>query len=362
MNNKALLDKCRAYFTVALILTIAVASLLEIVAYFIFIGVGKCQFSFSDSYLKYKVGLPILLNCCIFLLVVLLNTYSKFSHDVKNEIIVHGASAVSLVISIFHREFIVTSGTFLFPMMLSSMFNNKKLVIKTFIISAVSLTATMTVSLIEKSVGLTNMMNYFAMYGFLVISFFACYVSIKFSELNFKTIEKQSRVNNKLQNIILLDPMTELYNHRTFYDKLEDFIEEYHNESFDFCLALIDIDNFKHVNDLYGHDCGDIVLKTLANIMKDSCDDYDMAFRYGGEEFAIIFGGKTLEESCQILSYISNVFSRQTFPFTTRTITFSSGVSEYDGTLDREHFFNSVDKLLYKAKNNGKNQIAYYND
>ena len=109
MNNKALLDKCRAYFTVALILTIAVASLLEIVAYFIFVGVGKCQLSFSDSYLKYNVGLPILLNCCIFLLVVLLNAFSKFSHDIKNDIIVHGASAISLVISIFHREFIVTS-------------------------------------------------------------------------------------------------------------------------------------------------------------------------------------------------------------------------------------------------------------
>jgi len=120
---------------------------------------------------------------------------------------------------------------------------------------------------------------------------------------------------------------------------------------------MIDIDHFKHINDMYGHDCGDIVINNLAEIMKGHCEISDKAFRYGGEEFAIIYADKDLETARRNLEDMLKVFSDTKYPFTDEKITFSGGISSYSGSLVREEFFNIVDKLLYSAKNGGRNQI-----
>jgi len=357
MDKKTLLEKYRTNFYIALALTIAVASVIEILAYVIFVNIGKSEFSFTDTYLQHKVILPILLNCFIYLIVSVINHSSKINHNIKNETIVYGASAIAFVISVIHREFIVNTGSFMFPMILSAVFNSKKLITKTFIISLLSTTVTVIFSWYDNFIDITNLINYIVMYGFLTVSFFACFISIKYSQLQFQLIENQAKANGQLQNIVLLDQMTGLYNHRTFYKELDSAIEKCSQAKAEFCLAIIDIDNFKHINDLYGHDCGDVVIKNLANTIKANCETDDKAFRYGGEEFAVLFTNKTLDKAQSILEKILKAFSRTKYEFTNEEITFSAGVSKYTESSTRETFFTFVDKLMYSAKKNGRNQI-----
>ena len=151
--------------------------------------------------------------------------------------------------------------------------------------------------------------------------------------------------------------MTGLYNHRAFYAELDSSIESAKNGNEDLCLAMIDIDNFKNVNDSYGHDCGDAVLKNLAEIIEKHCDSGDRACRYGGEEFAIIFNKKDISSAVNVVEKILNRFSQSTYKFTRESITFSCGLACFEKQLSREEFFNVADKRMYKAKHNGKNQI-----
>ena len=85
---------------------------------------------------------------------------------------------------------------------------------------------------------------------------------------------------------------------------------------------------------------------------------YDKAFRYGGEEFAILFTQQTLSDACNYLEHLLNQFSDTKYEFTEETITFSCGIAQYSGSMNQEDFFSAVDKQLYYSKNNGRNQIS----
>ena len=357
MGNKALLEKYRHHLVLGVAFTVTVASLIEILASFIFVRTGKSELAFSDAYLRGKVLLPIIINVAIAFTVYRVNRWAKISSEKKNAAIIYCAMAVAFVISVIHREFIVNTGTYVFPMILSAVFNDKKLVTRTFIIALFSTTVTVLFSWHDNAIDTTNMINYIVMYGFLVVSFVSCYISIKFSKLQIQLITNQAEENNQLQNKVLLDPMTGLYNHRTFYTELDSAISVYSEKKEEFCLAILDIDNFKHINDLYGHDCGDVVIKHLAKTIKENCTDCDLAFRYGGEEFAIIFKKKSLDESVRVLGDVLGAFADKKYTFTDERITFSGGIAEYSDEMNREEFFSHVDKLMYKAKTSGKNQI-----
>ncbi|HEX7057189.1 MAG TPA: GGDEF domain-containing protein, partial [Bacilli bacterium] len=110
-----------------------------------------------------------------------------------------------------------------------------------------------------------------------------------------KHLEKSLKSEQELliQNILMdrktkLDALTGLYNHGSFQDFLATLIEQYQKSPFPFFVALLDIDNFKKVNDTYGHWVGDIVLKKVAAIIDEKLSANDFAARYGGEEFAVI--------------------------------------------------------------------------
>ena len=357
MDNKMLLDKYRAHFVVALAITITIVTAVEIGAYILFVTKGICALSLDDSYLRYKVITPILINLLDFFAVAMVNRSKKLRHNFKNRAIIFGASVASFVVSAVHREFVVTLGAFMFPMILSAMFNDRKLLKQSCIVSLLALTTTVVLLWHDGAVDLTNFINIVVMYGFLSVSYIAGFISIKFSQRSFQLIENQAMANSHLQNIVLRDQMTGLYNHRAFYSELDISIENAQLENEDFCLAMIDIDNFKNVNDSYGHDCGDSVLINLAGIINRHCDSEDKACRYGGEEFAVIFNRKSLHQAKKVMKTILDEFSKTAYDFTDKPITFSCGMARFENKLTREEIFNIADKRMYRAKNNGKNQI-----
>ena len=165
-----------------------------------------------------------------------------------------------------------------------------------------------------------------------------------------------------------MDAATGLYNHEYFYEELEKRMKLFGNTEEDdlkekcFCLLIADIDNFKRVNDTYGHAFGDKVLLGLADIFKNYCGEKDFAARYGGEEFVLIVGGCHKNDAVTRANTIRKRFQDTVFEEGSgegHQFTVSLGVAEYDRPWDTaSKFFDQADQALYQAKNTGKNRVC----
>ncbi|MBS0298511.1 MAG: diguanylate cyclase [Proteobacteria bacterium] len=125
------------------------------------------------------------------------------------------------------------------------------------------------------------------------------------------------------------------------------------------CFALLDIDNFKQLNDTHGHKVGDDALVYLVESVKDTTRPEDVVSRYGGEEFVILLPNTSLEEAVQILSRIRRNLTKKFFLHENKRllITFSAGVAQLRTGESQESIYKRADEAMYRAKRSGKNQI-----
>lgn len=162
-----------------------------------------------------------------------------------------------------------------------------------------------------------------------------------------------------LMSELMIDPMTGLYNRRSFEDSLEKEIESAEQTGAKSYVTIFDIDHFKEVNDTYGHSNGDIVIKALCKMMKEKSKDMGLAFRYGGEEFVILFHDVELSKVMNIVEDIRTEFRCYYFHFMNKDgITCSCGVAEYIKGESSKAWFNRADSALYKAKESGRNRTV----
>ena len=145
------------------------------------------------------------------------------------------------------------------------------------------------------------------------------------------------------------DQMTGLLNHASFYPMLDDAMAEANQKRTPLAIAIADIDSFKQVNDSYGHANGDIVLIAMAQTLQNICGSYGDIFRYGGEEFAVIFHGDyNLAEA--VMSKALKAFSAIDFGFLPYQVTFSFGCAEFDQLETSVSLFDRADQLMYSRK------------
>ena len=199
----------------------------------------------------------------------------------------------------------------------------------------------------------------------MLICLFLIITAYVMSELIRKTIEHAgeeiaSQINNQmsLEEKSKIDGMTGLYNHTAFYDLLDREIKKADREGTALSIAAIDVDNFKSVNDTYGHSNGDEVLIMLAAILKNVCKDY-IVCRYGGEEFSVIFPGLKSDKASDYMEQALEIIREVKFEWCDHAITFSCGVCQfYDIRVTAEDLFMQADRYLYKAKRSGKNRVV----
>ena len=358
MNNDTLIEKYRERLLTVHCATVAIVSFVEIFAYFIFVHLGKHPLSPVSRYLWLSVILPICINTVTHFAARKICHSANVKTRLKNNSVIYAAFVTTFVVSIIHRDYIVTSCAFVFPVILSAMYNDMKILRESVVLAIVSLTATVTVLFAEQKLDLTGWLNVVILYGFVAVSYLSGDLSIKFSQSNFDLIQEQADENDKLETILDLDPMTQLFNHETFYEKLGLAMEERIKNGGSCSLAMIDIDDFKKVNDTYGHNAGDDVLIALADILRNICSEEDSPCRYGGEEFGVIFCNKTVNEAKELVAFALKQFSEHEFDFANEHYTFSCGISAVmDGDI-AETVFDRADDLLYKSKHTGKNRIT----
>ena len=160
---------------------------------------------------------------------------------------------------------------------------------------------------------------------------------------------------DKISTLAMKDNLTSLYN-RNYMIK---HIEILQKKEVPIILAIMDIDKFKNVNDTYGHDFGDLVLKESSNFIKNRLEDDDEIYRWGGEEFVISFTNQDMNMVFEKLNNIREELSNYniTDGVTNLKITASFGLAEFSKGLTLDNCLKSADDGLYKSKENGRNQI-----
>ncbi len=157
------------------------------------------------------------------------------------------------------------------------------------------------------------------------------------------------------------DPLTHLSNRRDMIDKIEYEKVRLRRNNTPFTLAICDIDHFKVFNDTYGHDCGDMVLVSVANIMRSMIREQDQVARWGGEEFLLLFPETTLESGGVVAEKIRKTICRHDFVYHEQSLSISMtfGVSLFDDPSQAiDECINHADHALYYGKEHGRNCVV----
>ncbi|MFC0189311.1 GGDEF domain-containing protein [Fictibacillus aquaticus] len=162
-----------------------------------------------------------------------------------------------------------------------------------------------------------------------------------------------------MEKQVKTDALTGLYNHMAFYEYINVLILQAEAYQFPLHLAIIDIDNFKKVNDTYGHAAGDQVLKRVAESLRSNLRSDDFSARYGGEEFVVILNGADSEEAFMTMERIRRDIAELRHPeLKSKPVTVSIGLETYRNGMHKQSLFEGADSSLYHAKNSGKNKTV----
>jgi diguanylate cyclase (GGDEF)-like protein len=175
-------------------------------------------------------------------------------------------------------------------------------------------------------------------------------------------------VHRELEDIAFHDPLTGLYSRHMLREFIEREISRTYRQERPLAMVVMDIDHFKDVNDAFGHDAGDQVLKVLAQLFRDSCRRSDMAARYGGEEFVAVLPNTDLKSANTWAERMRAKTADKLRKPDGTSVTISLGVAgiEFDaapgedavGHLKPEELFKKADEVLYLAKNTGRNRVS----
>ncbi|WP_345991473.1 GGDEF domain-containing protein [Sulfurimonas sp. HSL-1716] len=194
-------------------------------------------------------------------------------------------------------------------------------------------------------------------------------ITDKFSSIQMHMIEEVSKANNlisdltkkveRLEKTSQIDHLTKVYNRKMLSEHLANICKNLHHTN-DIHLFMIDIDDFKIINDTYGHVVGDKVLIFLANILRKTLRDGDRIYRYGGEEFVVILNRIQKTECANVANRIVSLMQTNKLIYKELNInvTVSLGATTLRNTDTPDTLISRADKALYKAKKDGKNRIV----
>lgn len=169
---------------------------------------------------------------------------------------------------------------------------------------------------------------------------------------------------NKYRDEAGTDALTTLLNRRSFDQILDKGIALYTRKKLALTLIMIDLDDFKKLNDTFGHAAGDEILRRFGQFLRENVRLEDSAFRYGGEEFAIIANGDDPDNIKNLVERIRGDFYTQHISYEEHVlkVTFSAGIATMRSGFNKNDLIRAADKALYKAKKSGKNCIVDWNE
>lgn len=312
----------------------------------------------------YYIIAPLLITFGITYLCQRVVRSDKYSIQVKKYVVIMLTIFIAAVLSMIHNVIMVLMLSYLIPVFVSTMFADHKLTTVTYIVSQILLLVT---GLVIFLVSPRDFGNYLysetlVATGILLVTYLMARIMINFNEYNIQNLDNMYNDNIELEGKVYMDPITGLNNRRSYDAYLKKAFDTSQKSSLHLGLAIIDIDDFKYINDTYGHADGDAVLVGFAKVLMMNQSEQVHAFRIGGDEFSIIFENlksKTNQESYQwIQSLLERIVSLKD---ETGKYSISCGIAVLDDTMTMvKDLFNAADQALYTAKRAGKNKVVFY--
>lgn len=180
-----------------------------------------------------------------------------------------------------------------------------------------------------------------------------------------KYVENEIKYRKKLSQKVITDEVTGLYNHRYLQERLDIEVEEAKKNNYTLALIMIDLDYFKHYNDTFGHQEGDLLLKDIGGIIQDKITGKGIVCRYGGDEFTVILQNTRVEEALSIAEEIRAGIDGYQFSKGDDQIegdlTASLGIAVYpQNAINKDELIKKADDAMYKAKFMSKNRVELY--
>lgn len=370
MNTEQLqaveLKKCnekilKSFWTFTLI-----ALIVELVIYIHYITIDKN----SDlNFVLKHILLPTAVNITVvFFTQQMFKIVGKYKRELEKYLMVISGTVIVLNLIFCHGNVITIYVLFLFPIFLSGIYFKPRLTIFALFINLVSYILVYLFFPLAKQK--LDFNNFYSITACIIVAYVITNSLMRRGYDLLQSLQESMRTKEDLlvRTILMektskIEPTTGLYNHITFHEYLDELIYQSESYSFSLQLALLDLDNFKRINDIYGHRVGDMVIKALANLIQSRIGADDFAARYGGEEFAIIFTDHTLKEVHQVVESIRQELLCLTISeLKNERITVSIGLHQYAKRRGKKWFFEGADKALYIAKRRGKNQTIIYDE
>lgn len=314
-----------------------------------------------QEYLVRYLILPTTLNIIIIIISSIILKKVSSQKSLANYIPIMQLVIHCGVVSAFHYLFSITLCIFCFPIFATVVFNDKKLTRVTTAVCTIcfgfALFARWSNPILESDIYF--MPEAFVAYIILIGAHIVGEILIDFENEKNQIIDFSYQEQIEMKELLNKDQKTGLYGDTVFKNSLHQLIEQAEKEEQKFCLIIIDIDNFKRVNDTYGHAQGDKVIIRLAELLITYCKEEYLPARIGGEEFAILFNGSD-QDAYTFVEQIREEFSRQTYDFSTTSITFSAGIAIWNNKTLAEELFNQADEAMYQSKTAGKNRTTIH--
>lgn len=337
-----------------LTIVIFIVCFAEIIMYFFFRKEGMLETSAGVYFIKYVVA-PTGINLLTVATGYRLIQSGRISESWKNDIPLYCMIVFSFVIAVVHTRFAISASIFGIPVLVSVVYGEERTTKR---ITCVSLLFAL-LSLIvppydSKASQLESGINKMLGMGLVIGAYFISKAMLYYMNQKNEELKKSTAERRVLKENLKRDAMTGLFNHVEFYRYLEETIKQGLPEIY---VAVMDIDDFKKVNDTYGHEKGNDVLIELSRLLQKECGKRSHISRYGGEEFAVIFTGSGQKDVVNILEKIRNKLTDSTLSEHHVRISISVGVAGYEPGMNAQELFERADEAMYLAKRRGKNQV-----
>ncbi|UTC64503.1 GGDEF domain-containing protein [Treponema sp. OMZ 788] len=335
---------------------IIIAFCFEFFYYFIF--QNQMALPFSEYSLKYII-LPFAINFPLYIITKILNQ-KFYDSNKKNYIVMLSSLLQSFLYVIIHQIFVTIYAGLLVMIFLSAIYHDKKL---TRITSFIAVIETILAAFVIKYDGyhiitIKYLANFIVLLFILIIAHVTAEFIINSNKSEQSKILYAIEEKEKYWYGMMIDDLSGLYSRaalRTYINKLQNYQGE-------LLIVMIDLDNFKTINDTYGHQYGDEVIRILGQTFNPYLGDSFSAFRYGGDEFlAIIKSDKAYAE--KLMTETKEAFRKSCLTkFKNFEPSFSAGISRFSSNMPITDTIEKADSALYKAKKAGKNTYIFYEE
>ncbi|WP_313184753.1 GGDEF domain-containing protein [Lacrimispora sp.] len=345
------------YIVIAGYLTVGAMTLAHVVWYF---AARRILAWPAEIYLWHYIIYPTIGFVLLTVTADLLTRSNRVQLIVKEYISLSLFLIFSLYLCLTHRIASVLLASYTLTIFASCIFANVRITRWSFGMSSIALLLTGVKLYFEGDLDKDMIMQIFVAYYILLSSYFLARALIRSGNDSLMMLIEYQNRQNSMEEQLKLDSFTGLYNKKTFDEWLPQLMEECKNSNKCLSLAMLDVDKFKRINDVYGHMAGDKALLRLAHILESNKNENIYVFRIGGDEFAIIFKDYCVKEAYKVCDGMRSMMGSSMHHDADKIhVTISCGLAcmnlKYTSSIE---LIKAADSALYKAKNNDRNKVV----